>query len=241
MSVRPAKTQISLGIRPVWSESSLCAQWVAKDPSFLHADSEDSDQIGLIWVFAGCTAILLVLSWCCSNQVRFCFISSLYLWKFVWTYFMYLLTIYSNECPFQLIGKCSCNENEFPFKLICNQTLQLISNPPPTQNLSTGFPSSLEVILQVFSKFRPFHRISFLTWGYTASLFQVQTFLQDCLLHLWLYCRSFLSSDLSTGFPSSLEVILQVFSKFRPFYRISFLTWGYTAGLFQVQGFFLII
>ena len=30
-------------IRPVWSESSLCAQWVAKDPSFLHAYSEDSD------------------------------------------------------------------------------------------------------------------------------------------------------------------------------------------------------
>ena len=35
------KTKISLGIRPVWTESSLCAQWVAKDPSFLHADSED--------------------------------------------------------------------------------------------------------------------------------------------------------------------------------------------------------
>ena len=32
---------ISLGIRPVWLESSLCAQWVAKEPSFLHADSED--------------------------------------------------------------------------------------------------------------------------------------------------------------------------------------------------------
>ena len=41
MSVRPAKTQISLGIRPDWSESSLCAPKVAKDPSFLHADSED--------------------------------------------------------------------------------------------------------------------------------------------------------------------------------------------------------
>ena len=41
INVRTAKTQISLGIRPVWSESSLCAQWVAKDPSFLHADSED--------------------------------------------------------------------------------------------------------------------------------------------------------------------------------------------------------
>ena len=66
MTVRPAKTQISLGIRPVWSESSLCAQWVAKDPSFLHADSEDADQTGqmprLIWVFAGRTVILLVLS-----------------------------------------------------------------------------------------------------------------------------------------------------------------------------------
>ena len=56
MIVRPAKTQISLGIRPVWSESSLCTQWVAKGPSYLHADSENSDQTGqmprLIWVFA---------------------------------------------------------------------------------------------------------------------------------------------------------------------------------------------
>ena len=39
--MRPAKTQISLDIRPVWSESSLCTQYEAKDPSFLHADSED--------------------------------------------------------------------------------------------------------------------------------------------------------------------------------------------------------
>ena len=57
--VCPAKTQISLGIRPVWYESSLCTKWVAKDPSFVHADSEDSDQTGqmarLIWVFAGGT------------------------------------------------------------------------------------------------------------------------------------------------------------------------------------------
>ena len=37
--VCPAKTQIL-------SESSLCAQSVAKDPNFLHADSEDSDQTG---------------------------------------------------------------------------------------------------------------------------------------------------------------------------------------------------
>ena len=66
MSVRQAKTQISLGIRPVCSEYSLCAQWIVKAPSFLHAESEDSDQTGrmsrLIWVFAGRTLTLLVLS-----------------------------------------------------------------------------------------------------------------------------------------------------------------------------------
>ena len=67
VTMLPAKTQISLGIHSVWSESSLCAQWVAKDPSFLHAESEASDQTGrmprLICVFAGRTTTLLVLSW----------------------------------------------------------------------------------------------------------------------------------------------------------------------------------
>ena len=62
VTVCPAKTEISLGIRPIWSESSLCAEWLAKDPSFLHADSEDSDRTGrmprLIWVFAGRTVAL---------------------------------------------------------------------------------------------------------------------------------------------------------------------------------------
>ena len=52
--VCPAKTQISQRIHTVWSGSLLCAQWEAKDPRFLHADSEDSDQIGrmprLIWL-----------------------------------------------------------------------------------------------------------------------------------------------------------------------------------------------
>ena len=53
--VRPAKTQISLGIRPVWSESSLSA-WRNPGSLATHwAHSEDSDQIGrmprLIWVF----------------------------------------------------------------------------------------------------------------------------------------------------------------------------------------------
>ena len=66
MRVRPAKTQISLGIRPVWSESSLCA-WRNLGSLATHwAHSEDSDRTGqmprLIWVFAGHTLTLLVLS-----------------------------------------------------------------------------------------------------------------------------------------------------------------------------------
>ena len=66
VSVHPAKTQISLGIRPVWSVSSLSA-WRKLGSLATHwAHSEDSDQTGrmprLIWVFAGRTLILLVLS-----------------------------------------------------------------------------------------------------------------------------------------------------------------------------------
>ena len=58
-------------LRSAWAsaqsdQSLCCAQWVAKGPSFLHADSEDFDQTGrmprLIWVFAGRTLTLLVLS-----------------------------------------------------------------------------------------------------------------------------------------------------------------------------------
>ena len=48
MTVHPAKTQLSLG-----SEFLLCAQWVAKDPNFLHADSKDSDQPGRACHFVG--------------------------------------------------------------------------------------------------------------------------------------------------------------------------------------------
>ena len=57
--MRPAKTQISLGISPVWSESSL-STWRNLEPLATHwVHSEDSDQTGrmprLIWVFTGCT------------------------------------------------------------------------------------------------------------------------------------------------------------------------------------------
>ena len=55
LTVRPAKTQISLRIRPVWSESSLSV-WRSTEPFATHwAHSKNFDQTGrmprLIWVF----------------------------------------------------------------------------------------------------------------------------------------------------------------------------------------------
>ena len=61
---KPTKWCAQRRLRSAWAsaqsdQSSLCTRWVAKDPSFPHADSEDSDQTGrmprLIWVFAGRT------------------------------------------------------------------------------------------------------------------------------------------------------------------------------------------
>ena len=73
MAVRPVKTQISLGIRPVWSESSLSAWRKLRSLATHWAHSEDSDQTGrmprLIWVFAGHTVTSLILSCCGSITV----------------------------------------------------------------------------------------------------------------------------------------------------------------------------
>ena len=70
MTVRPAKIQIRMGIRPVWSESLLSTWKKLRSLATHWAHSEESDQTGwmprLIWVFAGRTVILLVLSWCGS-------------------------------------------------------------------------------------------------------------------------------------------------------------------------------
>ena len=64
ISVHPAKTRISLGICPVWSEPLMCAQWVAMALRGLHADSEDSDQTGQM-------PRLICLRWTHSHFVGF--------------------------------------------------------------------------------------------------------------------------------------------------------------------------
>ena len=51
----PGKIQNSLGIDPVWSDSSLCALWVAKDSDLFQADSKGSNQTGRIPCWFCCT------------------------------------------------------------------------------------------------------------------------------------------------------------------------------------------
>ena len=114
---------------PVWSESSLCAQWVAKDPSFLHADSEDSDQTGwmprLIRVFTGRTAILLVLSCHGSNYCRWL---SGCLWHqqaaIFYTHFLYCVNVFmtSTSChilySLSILCQCIYDINKLPYSIL---------------------------------------------------------------------------------------------------------------------------
>ena len=68
LAVRSAKTQINLSIRPFWSESSLCAKWLAKD---LKLSSYGERRLWSDWADCpfwsesslGAHTILLVLSW----------------------------------------------------------------------------------------------------------------------------------------------------------------------------------
>ena len=73
LSVRPAKTQISLGIRPVWSESSLSAWWNLGSLATHWVHSEDSDQTGRMlgahsfcWI---CHVIAHLLVWVMTQPV----------------------------------------------------------------------------------------------------------------------------------------------------------------------------
>ena len=77
--VRTAKTLIRLGIRPVWSESSLSTWRKLRSLATRWAHSEYSDQIGrmprLIWVFAAHTPFC----WFCHEAAKMCL--SQPLWK----------------------------------------------------------------------------------------------------------------------------------------------------------------
>ena len=109
VSVCPAKTQISLGIRPVWSESSLSA-WRKLGSLATHwAHSQDSNQSGwmprLIWVFAGRRVTLLVFSLRGSN------IPSV-LEHNVWRNWTHQISLVTRKSVFRVRHKPACSASE---------------------------------------------------------------------------------------------------------------------------------
>ena len=86
-------------------QSSQCTKWVATDPSFLHADSEDSDQTGrtsrLICVFAGRIGhfVGFVMWWLiCALQNQF--VSSVVKVKYPCIVFKKYSSVFrENRCP----------------------------------------------------------------------------------------------------------------------------------------------
>ena len=70
--VRPAKPQISLGIRPVWSESSLCAQWVAKDQAFFRQTEKTLIRLGGCPGWSESSLGAQSLCWFCHVAANFC-------------------------------------------------------------------------------------------------------------------------------------------------------------------------
>ena len=77
--LRPAKTQISLGIQPVRSESSLSTWRKLRSLAIHFAHSEDSDQTRR-------TVILLVLSWGGSIVMMSNILINAWKWIFGWTH-----------------------------------------------------------------------------------------------------------------------------------------------------------
>ena len=88
VSVRPAKTQISLGIRPVWSESSL-STWRKLGFLATHwAHSED-------WSDCADTQADLILRWAHTHFVRFV-MSRLLHWNILYSHSKAYHNLYSN-------------------------------------------------------------------------------------------------------------------------------------------------
>ena len=94
-SVRPAKIQISLRIRAVWSESSLDAFWIAKDAKFLHVHNEDTDQTvrmhRLILDFVGCTC--QKVRFLTLRTQMYLFISNAILFFFFFLFFIFYFLV----------------------------------------------------------------------------------------------------------------------------------------------------
>ena len=93
MTVCPAKTQISLGVRLVWSR--VFAVHSMEDLSFLHVASKDSDQTGQIWSNWADAQADLSLGWAYMPFCWFCHAAAhLYYCLFLFVLFFSCLTLY---------------------------------------------------------------------------------------------------------------------------------------------------
>ena len=91
--LRPAKTQINLGILPVWSETLLSTWGKLRSLAIIRAHSEASEQTGrmprLIWVFAWrkghfvgfVMRRLILLCLTCVKNTDFCYFEAFYFLK----------------------------------------------------------------------------------------------------------------------------------------------------------------
>ena len=73
--VRPAKTQISLGVHPVWSVFAVRMKkaWVLSCPLSTHRRPYQTGRMPrLMWVFVGCTSFC----WFCHEAAQVCFTGS---------------------------------------------------------------------------------------------------------------------------------------------------------------------
>ena len=104
--VRPAKTQIGLGIRPVWSESLLCAQWVAKGPSFLHSLSGQQR----LWSDWGDAQADLSLRWA---HMPFCWFCHVAAHLFLYSILKYTDWLYNASLGLQLFFVVQRNCDNF--------------------------------------------------------------------------------------------------------------------------------
>ena len=86
----PAKIQIRLHIRAVWSESSLGTFWIAKDTMFLHLYKKNSDRSA--WMYR-----LICLCWAHISEGKFSHIMA--------NIFAYSLEIILDEIPIPVFWK----------------------------------------------------------------------------------------------------------------------------------------
>ena len=134
VTVRPAKTQISLGICPVWSESSLFA-WRNLGSLATHwvhsKDWSDWAEPRLIWVIAERTAILLVLSCHSSNGLGN---SEVYtVWPSSFRGFLYLLvwaTTWNNQQNECVPSEDSDQPGHLPSLISLRCALKWVSEDP---------------------------------------------------------------------------------------------------------------